>query len=475
MRKKVNYEIDMTNGPLLGKIFRFSVSLLLTNMLQLLYNAADLIVVGQFSASSNTAVGAIGATGSLTSLIVNAFIGLSVGASVLVARGYGTGDREATQKAVHTSISIALISGVIVAVIGLLFSRTFLEWMDTSAAIIDQSALYMKIYFIGAPFNMLYNFGSSVLRATGDTKRPLYFLTLSGAVNVILNIVFVLVFHMDVAGVALATIISQMISAVLVIVCLMRQHTMCRLVLKKLRIHADVMAQIFKIGLPACIQNSVFSISNMLIQSSINSFDVPYVAVNRTPYTSGSAASSNIETFINMSMNSLYHAALNFTGQNYAAGEYKRTKKILGQCVACVTVVGVVLGAIGLVFGESLLRIYIPKDPEAVAFGYRRLVIICSTYFLCGIMDVLVGQLRGLGRSAVPMAVSIIGICGFRIAWIHTYFAAHRTWEVLFWSYPISWILTASAHFICYLIISRKFPKQKAKTEEPASVRSAVS
>lgn len=280
---------------------------------------------------------------------------------------------------------------------------------------------------------------------------------------------------MDVAGVALATIISQMISAVLVIVCLMRQHTMCRLVIKKLRIHADVMAQIFKIGLPACIQNSVFSISNMLIQSSINSFDVSYVAVNRTPYTSGSAASSNIEAFINMSMNSLYHAALNFTGQNYAAGEYKRTKKILGQCVACVTVVGVVLGAIGLVFGESLLRIYIPKDPEAVAFGYRRLVIICSTYFLCGIMDVLVGQLRGLGRSTVPMAVSIIGICGFRIVWIHTYFAAHRTWEVLFWSYPISWILTACAHFICYLIISRKFPKQKAKPEEPASVQNAVS
>ena len=454
----------MTSGPLLGKIIRFSVSLMLTNMLQLLYNAADLIVVGQFSASSNTAVGAIGATGSLTSLIVNAFIGLSVGASVLVARGYGTGDREATHKAVHTSISIALISGV-----------TFLEWMDTSEAIIDQSALYMKIYFIGAPFNMLYNFGSSVLRATGDTKRPLYFLALSGAVNVILNIVFVLAFHMDVAGVALATIISQMISAVLVIVCLMRQHTMCRLVIKKLRIHADVMAQIFKIGLPACIQNSVFSISNMLIQSSINSFDVSYVAVNRTPYTSGSAASSNIEAFINMSMNSLYHAALNFTGQNYAAGEYKRTKKILGQCVACVTVVGVVLGAIGLVFGESLLRIYIPKDPEAVAFGYRRLVIICSTYFLCGIMDVLVGQLRGLGRSTVPMAVSIIGICGFRIVWIHTYFAAHRTWEVLFWSYPISWILTACAHFICYLIISRKFPKQKAKPEEPASVQNAVS
>lgn len=471
MRKKVNYEIDMTNGPLLGKIIRFSLSLMLTNMLQLLYNAADLIVVGQFSESSNTAVGAIGATGSLTSLIVNAFIGFSVGASVLVARGYGTGDKEATQKAVHTSISIALICGVLVSAIGLLFSRMFLIWMDTSAAIIDQSTLYLKIYFIGAPFNMLYNFGSSVLRATGDTKRPLYFLSFSGMVNVVLNVFFVLVFHMDVAGVALATVVSQVISAVLVITCLMRQDTMCKLVIGKLRIHRDALWQIIKIGLPASIQSSVFCISNMLIQSSINSFDIPFVAENRTPYTSGSAASSNIEAFINMSMYSFHHAALNFTGQNYAAGKYKRTKKVLWHCVACVAVVGISLGCVGLLFGKTLLGIYIPKDPEAVAFGYRRLSIICATYFICGIMDIFVGQMRGLGRSAVPMAVSIIGICGFRILWINTYFAAHRTWEVLFLSYPISWVITAIAHFICYLMIQRKFPKEdKSSKEEPVTV-----
>lgn len=321
MRKRVNYEIDMTSGPLLGKIIRFSVSLMLTNMLQLLYNAADLIVVGQFSASSNTAVGAIGATGSLTSLIVNAFIGLSVGASVLVARGYGTGDKEATHKAVHTSISIALISGVLVASSGFFSPARFSNGWTPPRRLSISRRLIENLFYRRA---LQYGFTTSeasILRATGDTKRPLYFLSLSGAVNVILNVVFVIAFHMDVAGVALATIISQMISAVLVTLCLMRQHTMCRLVIKKLRIHTDVMAQIFKIGLPACIQNSVFSISNMLIQSSINSFDVSYVAVNRTPYTSGSAASSNIEAFINMSMNSLYHAALNFTGQNYAAGE----------------------------------------------------------------------------------------------------------------------------------------------------------
>lgn len=475
MRRKVNYEIDMTNGPLLGKIIRFSISLMITNMLQLLYNAADLIVVGQFSESSSTAVGAIGATGSLTNLIVNAFIGLSVGASVLVARGYGTGDKEATHRAVHTSISIAFISGILVAIIGLIFSRTFLEWMDTSDAIIDQSALYMKIYFIGAPANMLYNFGSSILRATGDTKRPLYFLTVSGVVNIILNIVFVLFFHLDVEGVAIATVISQVISAVLVILCLMRQDTMCKLELKKLCIHADMLRQIFRIGLPACIQNSVFSLSNMLIQSSVNSFDAPYVDAGRTPYTSGNAASSNIENFIYTAMNAFYHASLNFTGQNYAAGKYKRTKRILGQCVACVLVVGISLGAICLIFGKPLLKIYIPRDEEAVAFGYERLVLICSTYFLCGVMDVLVGQLRGLGRSTVPMIVSIIGICGFRIGWIYTYFAVHREWLVLFWSYPISWLLTAAVHLICYLVIAHKFPKEKDGTEDSSSVQSTVS
>lgn len=473
MRKRVNYEIDMTSGPLLGKIIRFSLSLMITNMLQLLYNAADLIVVGQF-ASSSTAVGAIGATGSLTGLIVNAFIGLSVGASVLVARGYGTGDREMTHRAVHTSISIAAISGIVVAIIGLIFSRTFLEWMDTSGAIIDQSALYMKIYFIGAPFNMLYNFGSSILRATGDTKRPLYFLSVAGIVNVILNIVFVLFFHLDVAGVAIATIISQMISAVLVIVCLIRQDTMCKLEIKKLRIHSDMLGQIFRIGLPASIQNSVFSISNMLIQSSINSFDTPYIDVGRTPYTSGSAASSNIENFIYTAMNAFYHAALNFTGQNYAAGKYKRTKKILWQCMACVFIVGASLGAICLIFGKPLLKIYIPRDAEAIAVGYERFVIICSTYFLCGIMDVLVGQLRGLGRSTLPMLVSIIGICGFRILWIYTYFAVHHDWKILFLSYPLSWMLTATVHFICYLMIQHKFPREKDETENSSSVLNAT-
>lgn len=455
-----HYEIDMTQGPLLSKIIRFSVSLILTNLLQLLYNAADLIVVGQFS-ESGTALAAVGATGSMTSLIVNAFIGLSVGASVLVAQGYGTGNRESTNKAVHTSISIALISGVIVAVIGLLFSRTFLEWMDTSPDIIDQSSTYVKIYFIGAPFNMLYNFGGAILRATGDTKRPFYFLTISGLVNVVLNLFFVIALHLDVAGVALATIISQGISATLIILCLMKQDGLCRLSLRRLRIDGASLKKILSIGLPASIQSSVFSISNILIQSSINSFDLVFAGMGKAPYTTGSAASGNIEGFVAVAINAFYHAALNFTGQNYAAKKYKRTDKVLIECIACTAVAATVLGVLCLAFGKNLLRIYIPADEEAVGYGYRRLFILCSTYMLCGIMDVMVGQLRGLGKSVVPMMVSIIGICGFRIFWIETFFALNRSWEMLFLSYPISWILTGSVHFICYLFLRREFPKNE--------------
>lgn len=459
IRKRASYEMDMLNGPLLGKIIRFSFSLMLTNILQLLYNAADLIIIGQFS-GSETAVGAVGATGSLTNLIVNLFIGLSVGVSVLAARGYGTGNRKATQDIVHTSMTVAVISGFIVLAVGMLLSGMFLKMMGTSPAIIDQSKLYLMIYFAGAPFNMVYNFGASILRAAGDTKRPLYFLTLAGFINVVLNFVFVYYFNMDVAGVALATIISQGVSAVLIVMCLIRQDGLCRLELKKLRIDKDVLLQIIRIGLPASIQSTLFSISNILIQSSINSFDTAFAASGIAPYTSGSAASANIESFVYMSMNAFYQASLNFTGQNTAAGKFKRMRRILSLSLICVTVVGVVTGGFCLLFGKQLLGIYIPNDLEAIGYGYSRLFIICATYWLCGIMDVVVGQLRGLGRSLVPMLVSVIGICGFRILWINTIFAAYHTWEMLFISYPVSWILTSGAHLVCYFLIQRKLPKE---------------
>lgn len=466
-RRRKNYEIDMLNGPLLGKILRFSFSLILTNVLQLLYNAADLIIIGQFS-GSETSVAAIGSTGSLTNLIINLFVGLSVGVSVLVAKGYGTGDKKATQETVHTAMTLSLISGFIVLIAGMLLSRSFLEWMDTSPAIIDKSTLYLMIFFAGAPFNMVYNFGASILRATGDTKRPLYFLAFSGFVNVVLNFIFVYFFSMDVAGVALATVISQIISSVLIVKSLRRQEGMCRLYIRKLRIHKDIMFRIIEIGLPASIQSMLFSISNILIQSSVNSFDIPYAALGQAPYTSGSAAAGNIEGFIYTSLNSFQHASMNFTGQNYAAKKYKRVRKILYTCMLSSVAVGIVLGTIAILFGKSLLAFYVPGNAEAIAYGYQRLLLLSSTYFLCGIMEVLVGQLRGLGKSLVPMFISILGVCAFRVFWIYSIFAISHDWTTLFISYPVSWTLTSLLQFICYIPILKKMPKEDIPSSDSA-------
>ena len=469
-KRRASYEMDMTNGNLLPMIVSFSFSLILTNVLQLLYNAADLIVVGQFS-STPGAVGAIGATGALTNLIVNLFIGLSVGVSVLTARGCGKADRAFVERVVHTSVTVALLSGLFITVFGLLFSEKILTMMGTSEAILGRSVLYLSIYFIGSPFNMVYNFGASILRATGDTKRPFYFLAISGLANVLLNLVFVCIFHMDVAGVAIATVASQVISAVLVVLCLTRQQGACRLNLKKLRVDGAVMKEMIRIGLPASIQSCIFSISNVLIQSSINSFDIPFIAEGRAPYATGSAAAASIEAFVLMSMSALYQAALNFTGQNSAAGKYRRVRRILWQCLGCVTVVGIVMGGICILFGKSLIAIYTPGDAEAIAVGYRRMLLLCSMYFLCGIMDVTVGQLRGLGRSFVPMCVSIVGICVLRVFWIYTIFAAHHTWEMLIISYPVTWVLTGAAQFVCYYFIQKKLPKEDAPTQAAPALR----
>ena len=465
-KKRARREVDMLNGPLFGKIMVFSFSLMLTNVLQLLYNAADLMIIGQFS-GSDTAVAAVGATATIVNLILNLFIGLSVGVSVLVARGYGTGDRTATEKAVHTTMALALISGFAVLAVGLVLSKSFLGWMNTSPAIIDQSALYLKIYFLGAPFNLIYNFGAAILRATGDAKRPLYFLSLSGLVNVILNFVFVYFFHMDVAGVALATIASQMLSSVLIVMSLRRQDGMCRLHVRKLRIHKESLIRIIQIGFPASIQNTLFAISSMLIQSSVNSFDIPFAEQGIAPYTSGSAAASAIDSFLYTALNSFLHAAMNFTGQNYAAGKYNRVRKVLSTCLLASFGTGIVLGMLVLALGRPLLSIYVPGDEQAIAYGYQRLLVLCPTYFFCGIMEVFIGQLRGLGKSLVPMLISVVGICGFRAFWIYTVFAINHDWSVLFLSYPVSWVLTSVVQYICYYIIQKKMPKTDAPSEQP--------
>lgn len=450
-RRSRGYEIDMCNGPLFGKILIFAVPLMLSGMLQLFFNAADIIVVGQFV--GHTALAAVGSTGSLINLLVNVFVGLSVGTNVLVARYYGARDAKHLHETVHTSVLTSVLSGTALIVIGLILAEPLLTLMGTPDDVLDQAALYMRIYFVGMPASMLYNFGAAILRAVGDTKRPLYFLFISGIVNVILNLVLVLVFHLGVAGVAIATVTSQVISAVLVALCLIKTDAPYRLELKKLRIHKSKLLEIIKIGLPAGMQGAVFSISNVLIQSSINSFGSTVMA--------GSTAASNIENFVYTAMNALYQTALSFTGQNVGGGKYKRIDKIMRICVLDVTAIGILLGGGAYLCGSTLLSIY-TSDPQVIQYGLERMMFVCLPYFLCGIMDTLVGSLRGMGYSIMPMIVSLTGACALRIVWIMTIFQMNPTLPTLFLSYPVSWFVTALAHFICYLIVHHRFMKKHA-------------
>ena len=448
MTKK--YEINMCEGPLFSKLILFAVPLMLSSILQLLYNAADVIVVGRFAGSS--ALAAVSSTGSLINLIVNLFIGLSVGANVVAARFFGAKDDQGVHEVVHTSMLLSIIGGIGVGIVGFTCSKTFLGWMDSPPDVIDQAALYMKIYFCGMPAQMIYNFGASILRAIGDTRRPLIFLTISGAVNVVLNLILVIVFHMGVAGVAIATIVSQILSATFVVICLIRAKgsSFC-LDLKKLRIYRSKLMLIMQTGIPAGIQGSLFSISNVLIQSSINSFGSTAMA--------GNGAAGNIEGFIYVAMNAFHHAALTFTSQNLGAHNLARIKRVAVQCVLIVTIVGIAIGGGAMLAAEPLLSIY-DSDPEVIAFGVLRMQIICLTYFGCGIMDVMGGLMRGLGYSITPMIVSLVGACGFRIFWIYTFFAWNPTLTCLYTSYPISWALTAAAHAVCFIIAMRQMKRK---------------
>ncbi|HIT08772.1 MAG TPA: MATE family efflux transporter [Candidatus Merdivicinus faecavium] len=457
---KKSYEIDMCNGPLLGKILRFAVPLMLSGILQLLFNAADIIVVGQFTGKE--ALAAVGSTGALINLLVNVFVGLSIGTNVLVAQYIGAQDVKNVSDTVHTSILVSLIAGTVLIFIGIFLAEPMLTLMGTPEDVLDQATLYMRIYFIGMPANMLYNFGAAILRAFGDTQRPLFFLFIAGIVNVVFNLIFVIVFHMGVAGVAIATVMSQTISAVLVLLCLLRADGMYKVYWKQLKIHKDKLLGMARIGLPAGLQGAIFSISNVLIQSSINSFGSVVMA--------GSTASSNIEGFVYTSMNAIYQANLSFTSQNVGARKYSRINRITLLCVGTVTVVGLVMGVGATLLGTPLLRIY-NSDPQVIAYGLERMRIACMPYFLCGVMDVMVGSMRGLGYSILPMVVSLAGACGIRILWIFTVFAADRTIDVLFLSYPVSWGITAIVHMICFLFARRKFPKTD---DAPAPVPSAA-
>ena len=445
-KNKTNkYEMDMCSGPCLGKILIFYIPLMLSGILQLLFNAADIVVVGHYAGSD--ALAAVGSTSSLINLLVNLFIGLSVGANVLVARFYGAGQKRELSEMVHTAILTSIVSGFILVFAGIVVAGPALTWMGTPEDVIDQSVLYMRIYFVGMPFTMTYNFGAAVLRAIGDTKRPLYYLLGAGVINVALNLVFVICFSMGVAGVALATIISQAISAALVIRCLMRSEADYKLELSKLRIVPDKLFKMLQIGLPAGLQNSLFSISNVLIQSSVNSFGSIAMA--------GNTAASNIEGFVYVAMNSFSQTIISFAGQNYGARKPKNIGRILLICQGLVLAVGLVLGNLAYLGSNILLGIYSP-DPEVIVFGILRMSIICTLYCLCGMMDVMVGVLRGIGYSVMPMLVSLTGACLFRIVWIYTVFKQNRTLACLYWSYPISWALTFAVHVLCFVVVYRR-------------------
>lgn len=439
---------SMLQGPLFSSIISYTVPIILTSLLQLLFNAADLVVVGQYCGSISVA--AVGATGALTNLVVNLFIGLSVGAGVCMAHAIGGRDETGMHRTVHTALPVALVSGGVLTVVGVAFSKEFLVWMGTPENVLPLSALYMRIYFGGMVFNMVYNFCAALLRAAGDTKSPLIFLTVAGVINVLLNLVFVTVFHMDVAGVALATAISQGISAVLVMLSLMCRTDSCKLELKKMRFYKAQLTKMIGKGLPAGIQSSMFSISNVVIQSSVNSFGEVFM--------SGNSAAANIEGFVYASMNAFHQTALNFVGQNVGARQYKRVNRIAWICLACVTVVGIVAGGAAYIFAPQLLSIYITDSAEAISYGVLRMTYVALPYFLLGMMDVTTGLLRGMGESLKPMLFSVLGVCGLRIVWVYTVFQIpqYHTPGGLFFSYPVSWIVTFAIQFALYLLVYRQ-------------------
>ncbi len=453
MEKKIqkSYEIDMCNGPLFGKILLFTLPLMLSGILQLLFNAADVIVVGRFA--GNEALAAVGSTGSLTNLLVNLFIGLSVGANVLVARYYGAKQEEEVSQTVHTSVLVSLVGGVLLALIGIITARPLLLMMDTPGDVIEHSVLYMRIYFLGMPVMLLFNFGSAILRAIGDTRRPLFYLIIAGVINVILNLCFVISFHMGVAGVALATVISQCVSTALIVRCLMQSQGSFRLSLEKLHMNWEKFRKIAAIGLPAGIQGSLFSISNVLIQSSVNSFGAIAMA--------GNTAGSNVEGFVYTAMNSVHQTAVSFTGQNLGGQRYDRINKILIECLLFVTAIGLIMGNGAVLLGNQILGFY-SSDPQVIAFGLQRMQVICTFYCLCGIMDVMVGSIRGLGYAVMPMIVSLLGACVFRVIWIYTIFQWDRTLHTLYISYPVSWTITAMVHMICFIVVRSKLKEKKA-------------
>ncbi len=438
--------LDMCNGPVIPQMLRFAVPLMLTGVLQLLYNAADLIVVGRFSSDPN-ALASVGACSTLINLLVNVFMGLAVGANVVIARAIGAHDEKRASSAAHTALTISVIIGVLLGSCTVLFAEQFLLWMGTPAEILSGAILYLRIFACGFPISLLYNFGAAILRACGDTRRPMYFLMLSGLVNVLFNLLFVLVFGMAAEGVALATVISQIISALLVVFALIHMQGPCKLFFKHLGVCVKDLLDILKIGIPAGIQSACFGLSNVLIQSSINSFGPIAIA--------GNTAAGNIEGFVYTCFNAISQSCLTFVGQNMGAGKPRRIPRIMGGAAVLSTVFSVAMTVICLSLAQPLLSLY-TDNPDAIQHGVERMWHICSIYFLCAYMEILSNTLRAMGVSIMPMVTCIIGVCGLRIVWIYTVFEKIHTPPVLYYSYPITWVITAIVLAIAFIFIYHK-------------------
>lgn len=446
--KKFNRELDIVNGNVVSGVLLFALPLIMTSILQLLFNAADVVVVGQFCGKNSLA--AVSSNGALVNLIINLLLGLAVGVNVVVSNAYGAKNKDAVERAVHTAMLIAIIGGFVFGVLGFSIARPVLNLMNTPDTVIDKAVIYLRIYFCGLPASMIYNFGATILNASGDTRRPLYIMICSGVVNVIFNVIFVTLFNMDVAGVALATVISLCLSATLVLKRLITSNEWYKLYIRKLKIHPAEFIKIVKVGVPNALQGMAFSISNVIIQASVNIFGDVVMA--------GNGAAANIDGFVYFFMNAFSKAAITFTATNIGAKNLKKIKKITWCCVGFATLFGILSGGSAYLFQDTLLKIYIP-DPasfESIAYASIRMGIISTLYFLCGAMEAIAGTIIGMGNALIPMIVSLGGICGFRIIWCFTYFEVHKSVDVLYWSWPISWIIAIVVYIPCYLIIKRK-------------------
>ncbi|MBE6550707.1 MAG: MATE family efflux transporter [Ruminococcaceae bacterium] len=449
---------DLTEGALLPQILMFVLPLIATSVLQLLFNTADTVVVGRWGGSTpeecEISLAAVGSCGALVNLIINLFMGLSVGAGVCVAHGIGAKQYEDVSRVVHTAVITSLFCGIAVTVIGIAGAETFLTMMGTDPDVVGEASMYMRAYFCGMPACMVYNYCATMLRSAGDTVRPLGFLSVAGVVNVVLNLIMVLVFRLGAVGVGIATAASQWVSCILIVIFMMGTDGVCKIELSKMKVDKAKLKRIIFLGLPAGLQSSLFSISNVLIQTSVNSFGKVFVA--------GATAASNLDGYVYVSQNALYHAALTFVGQNLGAKKYDRLIRVVVLCTVVVTVVGVLLGSGVCFFGETLLKIFIPENPEAIEYGMIRLAFVCGTYFLCGLMEVGSGVMRGMGKAVTPMIVSLLGSCALRIVWIYTVFAMYPTPEILYLSYPVTWIITSLAHYIMCFFTIRKSRREDA-------------